>query len=795
MVESGQELSARFVLVRRLGAGGSGSVWLAQDNERRCFVAVKILADELMQHAAAVAALQRECERAAALDHPNILRVDGLHRCAQHVWIAMEYASGGDLTQLRGRSCAEILRAVCPVANALGFAHRAGLVHRDVKAANVLLMSDGSPKLSDFGIALAVAELPGASVGPASIGPASIGQGSPYNMSPQQLAGVAASPSDDIYAFGAMLYELLSGYPPFYPDISVSRVHTEPPQPLPAALSVPASVAQLVDRCLAKSPEQRPSDMQSVERELTAALAQLPAAAIINTGADTASSHIAPPAVRPPMGVSEPLRSEWRRSAAGGTNDAELRRQGFRRGIGAAALILGVISVGVVFFALPRWVADNQPATAPVAAEPKVATPAPEKKELDFAALARVKQQAEEQRAAIDSRLEKLRSRAVDQWGGEEFRRASDELVAGDKDFAAREYVAAAKHFTAIELLLTTLEKRANEVLTAQLAAGAKALSEGRSADARTAFELAGKIDPKNQSAVRGLKRAATLDQVLALVATAERLEKEGNVAAAADTFRKALALDSDAPRAADGLARVDARVAGDAFASAMARGFSALSQSRYPEARSAFEAAGRVRPNSPEVAQALKQVEQEERTRTIAAKLAAARDLESKERWSDALKEYRAVGQLDATVAFANEGVGRVQPRADLNEQLELYLTQPERLFSVPVRSAARETLQRATAITPAGPVLKRQIATLSDWLSRADAPVHIALQSDNLTQVMIFRIGALGVFEQRSLELAPGSYTVVGTRPGYRDVRREITVVPGAVPPPVVIRCEEKI
>jgi hypothetical protein len=115
--------------------------------------------------------------------------------------------------------------------------------------------------------------------------------------------------------------------------------------------------------------------------------------------------------------------------------------------------------------------------------------------------------------------------------------------------------------------------------------------------------------------------------------------------------------------------------------------------------------------------------------------------------------------------------------------------------LFSVPVRNAARETLQRATAIAAAGPVLKKQIATLGDWLSRADAPVHIALQSDNLTQVMIYRIGELGAFEQRSLELAPGSYTVVGTRPGYRDVRRDITVVPGAIPPPVVIRCEEKI
>ncbi len=183
MVESGQALSARFILVRALGAGGSGSVWLAQDLERGRLVAVKILADELTQDAAAVAALQRECDRLRTLDHPNILQVDGLYRSAQHVWVAMEYVSGGDLTRLRGRSCAEILRVAVPTAAALAHAHRAGFVHRDVKPANVLLTSDGAPKLTDFGMALAIAELPAPRAG----------RGSPYSMSPQQFDGLAAT--------------------------------------------------------------------------------------------------------------------------------------------------------------------------------------------------------------------------------------------------------------------------------------------------------------------------------------------------------------------------------------------------------------------------------------------------------------------------------------------------------------------------------------------------------------------------------------------------------------------------
>src|SRR3990170_4189007 len=110
MLERGQELSARFVLVRRLGAGGSGEVWLAEDRERNCVVAVKILAAALMQGIAACAALRSECERITVLAHPNILGVDRLYRSPRYNWIAMDYAAGGDLSQLRGRSCGEILR-------------------------------------------------------------------------------------------------------------------------------------------------------------------------------------------------------------------------------------------------------------------------------------------------------------------------------------------------------------------------------------------------------------------------------------------------------------------------------------------------------------------------------------------------------------------------------------------------------------------------------------------------------------------------------------------------------------
>jgi eukaryotic-like serine/threonine-protein kinase len=775
MLTSGRELDHRFVLERRLGSGGYGEVWLARDRQLGELIALKILPSDAHH----LAALEREYEASRQLDHPNILRVSGIYKTPEHVCMAMEYAAGGDVSQLRGRSVSEVLRVALAIAAGLAHAHRRAVIHRDVKPSNVLLMSDGTPKLSDFGIASA-RRLPTV---PAV--------GSPFSMSPQQRSGEPPNVADDVYAFGATIYELLSGYPPFYPDGDLERIRTQAVPPLPAC--VRTEVAEFVYRLLAKSPAERPATMETIESELKK---------IAHDSAEGGTSpppiRIEPPSLRAGGSHGEPLRGEWRRTTSANVSERQLRREGFRRGLGVSLVALGIVAVLIVFFALPRWVEQGRPTAAQAVPAAQPAKPAAEKeqpKELDFAALAKAKQAAEEVRTALDARIQKLRERAVDVWGGSELQRLDQALASGDQSMQAREYPTALEQFSAVEPLVSTLEARAPEVLAAQLAAGAKALQDGRSADAKNAFELAAKIEPNNAVAAQGLKRASSLDEVLGLIASAKRSEKEGQPQVALDQYRRALALDPQTPGVNDAIARIESELSSAAFASAMAKGFGALANSDHAAARAAFQDAAKIRPNAPEVSQALRQIEQEQRTGVIGTKLRAAQALEAQEQWAEALKEYRSALELDNTVAAANDGVSRVAPRAALNEQLELYLTQPERLFSQPVRAAAHETLGRAKSIATPGPVLQSQITKLSDWLSRADQPVPVALQSDNQTQVTIHRIGSLGAFEQRSLELAPGTYTVVGTRPGYRDVRRKIDVMPGEQHGPVVIRCEDKI
>lgn len=777
-LESGQVLLARYTLLRKLGEGRASVVWLARDRETAGDCAVEVLrpglADDLPE--------RERFLRAARLQqqdlHPGILRCTSLHETAP-VLAVFEFKAGGDLSRWRGRDWRQALPLLAQVADAAAALHDRGLVHRDLKATNVLVGVDGQPCIADLGLAAAIGD------GAAPAG------GSPFSSSPQQLDGLPPAIADDVYAFGVLAYELLGGYPPFYPDPTPARVRTEAPAKMSARVAVPEPLERLVQQCLAKRPEDRPQDLRTVaERLREIAATALPAPA---TGETTGRAVLRAPPTGP-----DAIEPKWQRPAAPGPSPAELRSQGFKRGVVAGAFVFLLAAAAVVFFALPRWVEQrdaSQATPAAATAAPPVAAPPAADPERDLQRLAEVRRQFEDERPPVVDRLGDFETRAASDWGGETYARGRQLMVDADAAFARRDYDAALERLRGAAKEIAALQQLAVSTLREALAAGAAAIDAGQSAEAHRQFARAAVIDPASKAAQRGLQRAATLDEVRALLAKAADAERAGNDGEAAAAYRKALQLDPGTTAAREALARVQSRAAGAAFASAVSEGLAALGRSDIAAARAAFERAGRIRPGAPEVRDGLARVDRALADRTIDGHLAAAQQAQQAERWSVALAEYRKALEIDRNLFVAQQGVERAEPRAMLDAELEAYLDRPERLFSAEVRNAAHAALTRAGAVASPGPVLRRQVATLSERLAAAETPVRVALASDNLTDVTIYRVGKLGNFERRDMELLPGRYTVVGTRAGFRDVRRELTVLPGRETPVLVIRCEEQI
>lgn len=231
------------------------------------------------------------------------------------------------------------------------------------------------------------------------------------------------------------------------------------------------------------------------------------------------------------------------------------------------------------------------------------------------------------------------------------------------------------------------------------------------------------------------------------------------------------------------------------AFVAAMSEGLAALDREDFEVAREAFERARALRPGSPQSAEGLARAEAGARRRTLGELRRRALDEEAAESWHDAAETYAAILDLDPTVAFAREGLERSGRRAELTDRLAYHLAHPDRLSSPEVLEEASQLLFQAREAEPAGPRLESRVRELGRLVEAYSRPVRVVLTSDGETEVTVYRVGRLGTFDRRSLELRPGTYTVVGSRRGFRDVRHRLVVRPGEEPEPLAVACEEEI
>jgi len=257
---SEQLLNKRYKLLTPIGAGGMAVVYKAQDLSLGRVVAIKILRDNLTSDPEFLARFQQEARAAANLAHPNIVTVHDFGRDGGRYYIVMEYIEGKDLkTLIKDNGGAPLrmdrfLDIAIQLCAGVGYAHRAGLVHCDVKPQNILVTPEGRVKMTDFGIANALASLtPGETT--------DVVWGSPQYYSPEQAAGEAPTPASDVYSIGVVMYEMLAGRLPFVAStqqaLAMMHLRDEPPKLMLFNASLPEALERIVHKVLAKEPSAR----------------------------------------------------------------------------------------------------------------------------------------------------------------------------------------------------------------------------------------------------------------------------------------------------------------------------------------------------------------------------------------------------------------------------------------------------------------------------------------------------------------------------------------------------------
>ncbi len=313
-----------FQLIRRLGEGGMGQVYLARQQSLKRQVAVKILRTDLAANTTALQRFQAEAEAVAQITHANIVQVYAIDQAEGLHYMALEYVEGRNLRDYLARKgppeTAVAVNIMRQVAAALQRAHELGFVHRDIKPENILLTRKGEVKVADFGLSRCFA-----GEQPLNITQSGVTMGTPLYMSPEQVQGKTVDPRSDIYSFGVTCYHMLAGEPPFKGEtpfeVALQHVQTEPVPLCDIRPDLPPELCAIIAKMMAKKPDDRYQTAREILRDLTRLREGLPstlAEAALAQSASASSTQVRPAPSRliPAAAESQsvPIRpSHWSR--------------------------------------------------------------------------------------------------------------------------------------------------------------------------------------------------------------------------------------------------------------------------------------------------------------------------------------------------------------------------------------------------------------------------------------------------------------------------------------------------
>ncbi len=329
------ESIAHYKVLQRLGAGGMGVVYLAQDTKLGRKVALKLLPAEFSSDEERLTRFQQEARAISALNHPNILTIYEIGLADIGHFIATEYVEGETLRQLLARSrpgIPMILDIAIQASEALAAAHEAGIVHRDIKPENIMIRRDGYVKVLDFGLAKPAPKRDSGDEAPTFVGtdtnPGVI-MGTVNYMSPEQGRGQRVDPRTDIFSLGIVLYELIAGRPPFQgatsSDTLAAILLREPPPLDNCAPGTPGELQQILARALAKNREDRYPSARELMSDLKALKQKFTVEEELSRGHVRLGS--VPPLSQPETPPSQPLQQAWSASGALATRSGAQRKK------------------------------------------------------------------------------------------------------------------------------------------------------------------------------------------------------------------------------------------------------------------------------------------------------------------------------------------------------------------------------------------------------------------------------------------------------------------------------------
>lgn len=571
-LEPGTRIAGRYLLLERLGDGGHAEVWAAEDSRGPQRVALKFLHLHSAGASEAYRVLQHESEMAQRLEHEGVLRIGMPERDGDRVFLPLEYASGGDVRVLRGAPWREVLPVLLQVAAVLEHAHSRGVVHRDIKPGNVLFDADGRVRLTDFGTAARTGST------------MALADGSPFSASPQQLRGEPAATSDDVYGLGALAYELLSRYPPYYPEFDAQRVQAQMPAPLRPVHPAPPVLLDFIMSMLARDSAERP-DLHRVMEYFQwclgteAAALEAGGTLLVSAGEHPAAVEAAPAPRRVPPWA-------WPVAAA----------------VAAIALLAWLPSL------VPQ--VDEVPAAVPVEApgtnEPAARSESPEQiaereaaeaaSAAAAAAAAQMEQDLASGRAALQANQPALARAAFERVllrdaangaasesarqgvaASEALQKALDQYTAGMRAEAAGDLVAARAQYAAVlrhgsfapaqAALARVQQTQSARTFENVLAQAAAALAAGRIAEAEKNYARAAELgggDPRVRDGQERIAEIRRSERNAADLAAGVALEQQERWADAVKHYQQVLQRDAALRFATDGVARSERRAALD---------------------------------------------------------------------------------------------------------------------------------------------------------------------------------------------------------------------------------------